>query len=177
MAYVKQRLQEVDEECLWPWHFPEVAATEEQLRSVETYLGHDLDVRYRLFLMHANGWQSFYHDVDLFGTEDLLGNLKMSRACKLLDAIGDIPGKDYTLFRREVLPIAVSENDIDLFVIVLPPSPLAGTILWLAGYEVDRFPNFDEYFLAMVDYNREEIQDLVRENCNPSDRNDEATRN
>ncbi|MFL2443764.1 SMI1/KNR4 family protein, partial [Bacillus thuringiensis serovar israelensis] len=32
-----------------------------------------------------------------------------------------------------------------------------GEIIWFAGEEIDRFENFDEYFLAMIDYNREEI--------------------
>jgi hypothetical protein len=29
-----------------------------------------------------------------------------------------------------------------------------GMVVWLAGSEIDRFPSFDEYFMAMVDYDR-----------------------
>ncbi len=32
-----------------------------------------------------------------------------------------------------------------------------GVIIWLAGSEVDRFPDFNEFFAAMVDYNRADI--------------------
>ncbi|MBL2434413.1 SMI1/KNR4 family protein, partial [Klebsiella pneumoniae] len=49
------------------------------------------------------------------------------------------------------------EFDKDLFVLCLPNSSRSGEIIWFAGEEIDRFKNFDEYFLAMVDYNREEI--------------------
>jgi hypothetical protein len=35
-----------------------------------------------------------------------------------------------------------------------------GLVIWYSGYEVDRFPDFDEFFAAMVDYNRAEIQHL-----------------
>jgi len=33
-------------------------------------------------------------------------------------------------------------------------------MVWLAGHEIDRFPSFDEYFWAMADYNRLEVQHL-----------------
>jgi hypothetical protein len=32
-----------------------------------------------------------------------------------------------------------------------------------AGEEIDRFPNFKEYFLAMTDYNRLEIDGLKQD--------------
>jgi hypothetical protein len=35
-------------------------------------------------------------------------------------------------------------------------------VIWFDGNEVDWFPSFDECFLAMMDYNREEIQALRR---------------
>jgi hypothetical protein len=38
-----------------------------------------------------------------------------------------------------------------------------GMVGWLAGSEIDRFPSFDEYFIATVDYNRLEVQHLQSE--------------
>ena len=44
----------------------------------------------------------------------------------------------------------VSELD-DLFVLCLPNSRRPGEIIWFAGEKIDRFENFEEYFLAIVD--------------------------
>jgi hypothetical protein len=39
-------------------------------------------------------------------------------------------------------------------------SPSPGTVIWLAASEVDRFPSFEAFFLAMIDYNRLELHKL-----------------
>ena len=164
MVYVKQALHEVDESNLWPWHLPNVATTEEQLKVVEEYLGHNLDSRYKLFLKQADGWQGFYQTVDLFGTEQLLGGSKMSYATMLLDVLDEESVLKASGFaKNDLLPIAVTTSDKDLFVITCPHSVNPGVVIWFAGYEIDRFPSFDEYFLAMIDYNRADYQDLLNQ--------------
>src|SRR5205814_1245614 len=70
---VKQRIGELDQGRLWDLHYPELAATEEQLSAVEAHLGFSLPGQYRQFLECASGWQCFFLNVDLFGVEDLLG--------------------------------------------------------------------------------------------------------
>jgi hypothetical protein len=35
-------------------------------------------------------------------------------------------------------------------------------VVWFAGYEIHRFASFDDYFAAMVDYNRNEIARLSK---------------
>jgi hypothetical protein len=156
IVYIKQVLHDEDKFNLWPWHLPEIAATGEQLEEIEKHLGHDLDLRYRLFLQHANGWQGFYQDVDLFGTNDLLGGEKMARALMFLDTIDDVL-RESNLSKDGLLPIAVSNTDIDFFVITRPNSIFPGMVIWFAGGEIERFSRFDEYFLAMADYNRQMI--------------------
>lgn len=61
-----------------------------------------------------------------------------------------------------VLPIATSVNELDVFVITLARSREPGHIVWFAGDEVDRFPSLDEYFQAMLDYNRLEVKELAK---------------
>ena len=68
---VKQALMEADTKKIWPYHLPEVAATEAQLQKAEITLGFPLDPGYRKLLQHANGWKGFWHTADLFGTNDL----------------------------------------------------------------------------------------------------------
>lgn len=154
---VKQQIKNVDLRGLWPFHSPQPAAAEEQLRQVELQLGEPLDPLYRAFLSNANGWTGFFQRVDLFGSSDLCGGPRKLRALGLLKSIedfGDLTGHS----ESDVSPIAVSQDDIDLFVLTKTQSEKNGEVLWLAGGLIDTFLNFDEYFLAMVDYNRREVQ-------------------
>ena len=70
----------------------------------------------------------------------------MDYAQMLLKAIDDVVLEGSGVLRHELLPIAVSKFDRDLFVLCLPSSSRPGEIIWFAGEEIDRFENFDEYF-------------------------------
>lgn len=157
LVYVKQALAEVDTRKLWPHHLPSVAATAEQIDAVEKALGMELDAKYAHFLRHADGWRGFFQTVDLFGTGDLLGSEKMLAAKEMLGAVDDGVLSATKNRREDLLPIAATTLDRDLFVLTLPSSAAPGEVLWLAGELIDKFPNFDEFFLAMVDYNRAEV--------------------
>lgn len=75
--------------------------------------------------------------------------------------------------RAHLLPIAATEQDLDLFAMTAPGSPRPGEVIWFAGNEVQRFSSFDEYFLAMQDLNRRECiaLDAAQAGCLPA--NDE----
>jgi hypothetical protein len=159
LVRIKQELADRDAEGLWEWHLPAVAASEEQLAAVEEQLGERLDPSYREFLRHASGWRAFFQSVDLFGPEDLLGD-RRDRARRLLETVDDAVGTEYG---DELLPIGLSEVDRHLFGIGRPGSSIPGTVVWLSCEEVDRWSGFDEFFLAMMDYNRADAEDLRRD--------------
>jgi hypothetical protein len=159
MVQVKQRLAEVDAEGLWEYHLPRAAASEERLQEVEAHLGEALDPSYRAFLRHADGWPAFYQTVDLFGSEDLLGGERFQHAEEMLGYLEEEQPAPSDA-RSALLPIAASPVDLDLFVMTRRSSSGPSTVTWLAGSEIDRYPSFDEYFLAMIGYNRNEIQNL-----------------
>lgn len=161
MVLVKQELMEQDVKHLWPHHFPEVGASEKQICNFEKELGYTLDQKYRDFLNYANGWKGFYQTVDLFGTEQLNNSAIMNYAKTLLSAIDDKVINESGFFRNQLLPIAVTEFDKDLFVLCSSNSSEPGAVIWFAGEEIERFENFYEYFLSMIDYNREEILALI----------------
>ena len=157
---VKQKVSEVDANRLWKYYLPEVAASEPSIDAGEKRLGIRLDPEHRAFLKHADGWKAFFHAVDVFGVQDLVEGPRHERAIRLLESLEDLKplcGFD----REELLPIAVSATDIDLFVISKADSDRPGVVLWLAGQLIDRFPSFAEWFLAMVDYNRREYQRMT----------------
>lgn len=160
LVLVKQKLAELDTKGLWQYRLPAVAATETKLKSVEAYLGEALDPAYRAFLLHADGWPAFYQTVDLFGSEDLMGNDRQHHATEMLSHVEESVLTFGGLRREELLPIAASPVDLDLFVMTSRLAAQPGMVVWLAGSEIDRFPSYDEYFLAMVDYNRLEVQRL-----------------
>ncbi|MBS2965649.1 SMI1/KNR4 family protein [Actinocrinis puniceicyclus] len=160
MVLVKQRLEEVDTEGLWEYRLPRVAASEETLQQVEAAIGMPLDPEYRDFLNHAGGWPAFYQSVDLFGPDELLGSPEFAAAREALLSMEDAALAECGEAPRNLLPIAATTEDLDLFLIAGPEANTPGQVFWYAGGLIDTFPTFTEYFLAMVDYNREEIRRL-----------------
>src|SRR5712691_1002737 len=160
MAIIKQAVAEADNEGLWEYRLPHVGATESQLRAVEQHLGEPLDPSYREFLECAGGWPAFLQTVDLFGPEELLGNERFRHAQEMVGYLEDEALKKSPVRKEDLLPIAASPVDRHLFVMTRKSASKPGVVIWFDGSEVDRFPSFDEFFLAMMDYNREEIQAL-----------------
>ncbi|MDQ6798295.1 MAG: SMI1/KNR4 family protein [Actinomycetota bacterium] len=160
LVLLKQKLAEVDTEGLWEYHLPAVAATEAELAVVEAHIGESLDPSHRAFLLHADGWPAVHQTVDLFGSADLRGGPRFVHATKMLGYIDDEVLEAGDLRRADLLPIAASPVDLNVFVITRRSAATPGVVVWFAGAEIDRFPTFDEYMLATLDYNRLEIQAL-----------------
>ena len=157
---VKRKVADADVEHVWDHAFPGVAATEQEIGDIEARLGFSLDAEHRAFLLHANGWDWFFQSVDVFGTSDLLEGSRCQRAeelLKSLESLSDLCG----FSRDELLPIAVSRFNTDVFAISTSRSQSPGTVLWFAGQVIDTFPSFSEWFLSLVDYNRSEYQALI----------------
>jgi hypothetical protein len=162
---VKEQIARLDKKKIWPYFLPEVAATDEQIIKAERHLGHSLNDRYKAFLKCANGWKCFYQTVDLFGTEDLVSGPRNDTGEFMLGLLDDDVLRKSGVEREDLLPLAATRFDKDLFVLVRPSSSCAGTVLWFAGEEIDRFLSFDDYFNAMIEYNRQELTDLEREHA------------
>lgn len=157
LVYIKQALADADKRGLWPHHLPAVAATTERLACAEKRLDCQLDPEYAEFLRYADGWRGFYQTVDLFGTAELCGGEAMDAALLMLNAIDDGVLATANIPRQGLQPIAAAVSDRDLFVIAPGSSSGSGAVLWFAGELIDRFESFNEFFLAMMDYNREEV--------------------
>ncbi len=160
MALIKEVVAEADHEGLWEHRLPRVGATESQLHAVEQHLAEPLDPTYREFLECAAGWPAFLQTVDLFGPEELLGNERFRHAQEMAGYLEDEVLKKSRVRREDLLPMAASPVDRHLFVMTRKSAPQPGAVIWFDGDEVDRFPSFDEFFLAMLDYNRNEIEAL-----------------
>jgi hypothetical protein len=161
---IQERIEALDRGRLWTRHLPEVAASADEIRATESRLGHPLDPRYTGFLRWADGWRSFYQAVDLFGTRHLLGTPPMDSARAQLSAVEPRDLEHMIgMPLGDVLPIGASTVQPDMFLLAQPWSVEPGAVIWFAGRPVDRFPTFDEFYLAMLDYNRQEVSYLESE--------------
>ncbi|TDP96796.1 SMI1/KNR4 family protein [Labedaea rhizosphaerae] len=155
---VHQRLAELDTAGLWSYHLPELAASEDEIEATESALGHRLDPQFREFLRYANGWRSFYQDVDIFGTRALLGEGAMGSVREMLAAVDpELFFEDVGLAIDDILPVAASDKQTDIFLMSTQESQERGVVIWFAGYTIDRFDSFNEFYLSMLDYNRRQI--------------------
>jgi SMI1 / KNR4 family (SUKH-1) len=155
LVLVQQQMREVDMEGLWDYHLPHVAASPARVDTVEAQIGESFPRLYREFLLHADGWPCFYHTVNLFGTEDLLGSDESLVAVDHLDLLEYEKALELAGFKRsDLLPIAATSEDLDLFVLCRRDSPQPGGVIWFAGGEIDRWTDFYDFFLSMIEYNR-----------------------
>jgi hypothetical protein len=161
LVAAKQQLETFDVEKVWPYTIPRVRCSPEQLTQAEELLGEKLDSQYREFLLHANGWRAFFHDVDLFGVEELLGGGLWSTAQERLEEL-ETEGTlgEAGLSRADVIPIAVSDRAMDVFLIGRQRSKITGRVIWFAGYEIEQFSMFEEFFLSMTECHREEVKEV-----------------
>ena len=124
---VKQKIAGVDLERLWENTLPEVAASPDQIESIETRLGWTLCSRHREFLLQANGWRSFMQHIDVFSVDDF-GGPRAARAMTLIDSLE--PLESLCGFgKQDLLPIAVSSDDIDVVLTAAFCKILAGISL------------------------------------------------
>ena len=153
---VRQHLEHVDR--LYSYPLPEVAASEADISATEDKIG-PLDQQYRTFLQFANGWRCFLQEIDLFGLHHLLGAPPMDSAIELIAAVGHDTFDSHLGFQFEdLLTIGASDAQTDMWFLAKPGTPRAGEVLWFWGSDFETYPCFDEFYLAMVDYNRRALQ-------------------
>ena len=159
IVYWKQMIHDLDELEAFPWHFPRTAATGEQIARAEDHMKARFSKSYRDFLSLADGWEGFCITTNLFGTPEFLDG-------KADEVRGRLDVQDYLLSvgisDSYVVPIGAAEFDTDVFLLISEESGgLAGEVIWIAGEEVDRFPDFRDFFEAMINYNARIAQNLA----------------
>jgi hypothetical protein len=159
LVRIKSQLHGVDG-GLWPYHLPELKATDEQIARVEDDLGVELPSSYREFLRHANGWRGFFQTVDLLGCDDLTGGRYQEYYRSLVDALRPPERAAAGLSAERQICIGATLVDRDLFVLSYPADG-SPKVIWTAGEEVDRWCDFEDFFRSMIEYNRRELQHFL----------------
>ena len=83
----------------------------------------------------------------------------MAYARELL-SVEMVYNEDLREMKDYLFPIAVSRDDMDLFVMVLKKGERFGEVIWFAGGQIDKYESFTEFFLAMIEYNKLGVEDM-----------------
>ncbi|RAX19367.1 SMI1/KNR4 family protein [Actinomyces sp. Z5] len=166
---INQERMEADLKHLWEYSLPKVRASEEQVIQAEKQLGFRLPESYRSFLLAANGWPNFTQNVTIFSTQDLVGgplydsariplNLPECVAAMAMDGV----------IAEEHFPVAASELEDTVFLMGKPGTTSEGKVVWYAdGQVIDRYDNFHDFYMAMLEYNKSDARELRQENGLP----------
>ena len=160
LAYIKQALADVDERRLYPHCLPKVRATSQQIVQCEGVLGFRFEPDHAELLLCANGWDGFLQTTNLFGTDDFLGSEQYQAAQGVLDMLDEGVFVRAGVPRRDFFPVGASLLDGDVFAMVKSNVRSPSRVFWFAGYEIDRYPSFSEFFLAIMDYNRLAVEKM-----------------
>ena len=161
---VLQTRMEADWKGLWDYALPHVHATEETVTSTEAQLGFRLPESYRNFLPASNGWPYFFQDMTIFSTNDLLGGdlheagqtpLQLEECVEAMAAGGVIAANHF--------PVAASLTQTDVALMGKPGTPAEGTVSWVRGEVIERYDDFLDYYLSMMELNKLDIARLRRD--------------
>ena len=158
-----QARMEADWKGIWSYAVPHVHATEEAVANTEARLGFRLPESYRGFLLASNGWPYFYLDMTIFSTCDLLGGdlheagqtqLELEECVEAMAAGGVIAADHF--------PVAASLESIDVALMGKPGTPAAGTVSWVRGKVIERYDDFLDYYLSMMELSKQETESIRR---------------
>lgn len=160
MYLEKQKLSNVDPKGIFPFFLPNEAATEESVAYTENELSVPFDQEHRTFLQFANGWQCFYQNVTLFGTTDFIEGSLHDAAFEALEYMPELL-ESLEFKVEELLPIAASMEQADVFVMAIKNGHIDPKVYWLAeGELIDSYETFGEYFMSMIDYTKRRTEKL-----------------
>ena len=163
-AMINQARMEADWKGLWDYAIPHLHATEETVARAEAQLGFRLPESYRGFLLASNGWPYFFQDMTIFSTSELLGGdlhkagqtqLELEECVEAMAAGGVIAADHFT--------VVASRESIEIALLGRPGTPAEGTVSWVRGEVMQRYDDFLDYYLSMMELNKLDTADLRRD--------------
>ena len=161
---IVQARMEADWTGLWDYAMPNPKASEETVARAEARLGFRLPESYRGFLLAADGWPCFFQDMTIFSTSDLLGGelhkagqiqLELEECVEAMAAGGVIAADHFT--------VVASRESIEIALMGKPGTPAEGTVSWVRGEVMQRYDDFLDYYLSMMELNKLDTADLRRD--------------
>ena len=161
---IVQARMEADWTGLWDYAMPNPKASEETVARAEARLGFRLPESYRGFLLAADGWPCFFQDMTIFSTSDLLGGelhkagqiqLELEECVEAMAAGGVIAADHFT--------VVASRESIEIALMGKPGTPAEGTVSWVRGEVMQRYDDFLDYYLSMMELNKLDTADLKKD--------------
>ncbi|WP_170206027.1 SMI1/KNR4 family protein [Klugiella xanthotipulae] len=154
----KQALAAGDPEGIFPYHLPEVAASEEAIATAERALHITFDHEYRNFLTFAGGWKGFHQSVSLLTTTELVSGPLRDSACEAFEAMPELL-EDLGWSPENLLPIAATLEDVDIFLMKIGGGGVSESqVYWVAeGELIDTFETFSHFFVSIIDHTKRRI--------------------
>ena len=158
---INQARMEADWKGLWDYAMPNPKASEETVARAEARLGFRLPESYRGFLLAADGWPCFFQDMTAFSTSDLLGGelheagqtqLELEECVEAMAAGGVIAADHFT--------VVASRESIEIALMGKPGTPAEGTVSWVRGEVMQRYDDFLDYYLSMMELNKLDTADI-----------------
>lgn len=161
---IRTLVEKADTEHLYEYFSPYASVPEKEIQEVEQ-LKESLNEQYRSFLLKAGGWPAFFQAIELFSPQDLLSGERHKRALILVSYLDNENVFEFEgLNSNDFLPIAVSSVDLDVFVLGREGSSVAGQVFWFAAYLIEKYPSFMEFFRAVIELHKDQLQDFSNRN-------------
>ncbi len=116
-----------------------------------------LDTEHVEFLRHANGWNGFSGNIDLFGTADFVGSARFKKAQEWVNQMDRRVLGGYAKQRAQLLPVGKSSASTDLLLMVNQEGQLQRKVLWFANELIEEFDSFNQMFVSFKAYARTAI--------------------
>jgi hypothetical protein len=160
----KQELSNVDKQKIFSFTIPKLAATQKAVLEAQNRLGFEFDDDYAEFLCFGNGWDSFaLSDGDLFGTGDYPTSRRYLEAVSIMNLIAEGGVfKDTDIKIGDAFPFCACEHSSDLYLMKKRHVTGQPRVFWFAGYLVDTFPSFLEFFRSMRAYDHKNVEYLQK---------------
>lgn len=161
MQMIRSKIKAADRKSIYEYDAPNEPATEDQLENWEHDNNLIIPPSYRDFLLNANGWKNIIQAVELFSIDDLSfdeSNQYIEFLSFSIDNLSDYGNKAF------LLPIGANHESYDLYVMVLDSnSEYCGQVIWVAGEEVERYDDFEHFFISLINGNKYVYKLLIGE--------------
>jgi hypothetical protein len=133
-------------------------STDSEVLSAETAVGVKFHPQHLAFLRHANGWNRFAGNIDLFGTRDFEGSSRFAQAKEWVSQMDRRVLGAYATRRKNLLPVGKSSASTDLLLMNTNGGQAEAAVLWFTNELVEEFSDFETMFAKVKGYRRQVVE-------------------
>jgi hypothetical protein len=136
----------------------EAPSSDSEVLSAEAAVGVRFHPQHLAFLQHANGWNRFAGNIDLFGTRDFEGSSRFAEAKEWVSQMDKRVLGAYAIRRKNLLPVGKSSASTDLLLMNTSSGRAEAPVLWFTNELVEKFADFETMFSRVKGYRRQVVE-------------------